>query len=405
MNTNDRTGPGEADPRLSDADASALDALVEHGGDSTRVSPGLRERAQRIERLLRVLDWGGTVARGGEVDRTLEAVRTAGAAAPRLSGADAEALDAWMFAGQEASHVPASLRARVQRAESIGRAIRGGVPFAREEREGLVSRTLARVRVSIESEQDRFVAPSSRGRFGLRDLLSVAAMLMLGASVLWPAMSSIRESGRRAACLANMRGVGGAFAWYAGDNRDALPMASAGFGGGTWWGVGGGPARSNSANLYALAKGRYVELASLACPGNPLSPTVERSPDDTDWRTIDEISYSYRVMVRPEARHATVSGPVVLLADRSPVILRAVRGELINPFESSPNHHSRGQHGLNSAGSAVWLTSPVLESGDNIWLPRPVERLIDDAVRRSRRLAPLRGTESPADTTDSFVGP
>jgi hypothetical protein len=74
------------------------------------------------------------------------------------------------------------------------------------------------------------------------------------------------------------------------------------------------------------------------------------------------------------------------------------------PFEPSPNHRGQGQHALFADGSVRWLETPVLPSGDNIWLPKPIEMLIDLAAKR-QGLEPLRGTEAPADRTDSFVGP
>jgi hypothetical protein len=50
------------------------------------------------------------------------------------------------------------------------------------------------------------------------------------------------------------------------------------------------------------------------------------------------------------------------------------------------------------------MESPVLASGDNIWLPKPIEIMIDVVSRRAG-IEPLQGTEAPADRQDSFVGP
>ena len=92
------------------------------------------------------------------------------------------------------------------------------------------------------------------------------------------------------------------------------------------------------------------------------------------------------------------------MSDRSPVVLRTVRGIAIDPRENSPNHAGRGQQVLLSDGSAFWLTTPMVTSRDNLWLPRPIE----DAIRRLRGQAPpdtLSGHESPASLQDAFVGP
>jgi len=201
-----------------------------------------------------------------------------------------------------------------------------------------------------------------------------------------------------------MRAVASALGGYSLDQDGMLPMATAGFGGGTWWNVGRGPKHSNSANLYTLPREKYLDLAYLACPGNPNAPTRATSSEATDWGNLKEISYSYRVMARPEKALWGSPANLVIVSDRSPVILRAVRHQKIYPFESSPNHRQRGQYVLRADGSSQWLTSPVLPSGDNIWLPKPIEILINMAAKRAG-IAPLKGTEAPAGRQDSFVGP
>eukprot|EP01025_Chloroclados_australasicus_P052924 TRINITY_DN61896_c0_g1_i1.p4 TRINITY_DN61896_c0_g1~~TRINITY_DN61896_c0_g1_i1.p4 ORF type:complete len:101 (+),score=21.64 TRINITY_DN61896_c0_g1_i1:58-360(+) len=79
---------------------------------------------------------------------------------------------------------------------------------------------------------------------------------------------------------------------YAG-NYGALPQASASLAGNPWWEVGENPAHSNSANLFTLARDRFVELAQLASPTNPQAPTSVTGEDATDWGSLDEVSYSY----------------------------------------------------------------------------------------------------------------
>jgi hypothetical protein len=94
----------------------------------------------------------------------------------------------------------------------------------------------------------------------------------------------------------------------------------------------------------------------------------------------------------------------VVLADRSPVVIRILRGQPVNPSASSVNHRSAGQHVLFNDGSTAWITTPVLENGDNIWLPRSIERQIDEILRQHGR-RPLSGTETPEDANDVFLGP
>ncbi|MBL4808680.1 MAG: hypothetical protein JKY43_01310, partial [Phycisphaerales bacterium] len=118
----------------------------------------------------------------------------------------------------------------------------------------------------------------------------------------------------------------------------------------------------------------------------------------------DEISYSYRIMVSGGMK---VHGPkqpvrVVLLADRSPVIRRIVNGQPVRPEENTPNHDRMGQHVLGLDGSSVWHRDPVLDQGDNLWLPRAIERVIYQA---RDRMGIIEGNELPSGPTDAFVGP
>lgn len=125
-------------------------------------------------------------------------------------------------------------------------------------------------------------------------------------------------------------------------------------------------------------------------------------PDAKDWSSLEEISFSYQILPgsrRP--RHMLPSGSI-LVTDRSPVILRAARNEPIIPEANSPNHRGEGQHVLRLDGSVTWHKAPVLEGGDNLWLPRAIENLLH-TVRS--RVGLVDGDEFPDSPEDAFVGP
>ncbi len=405
-------------PTLSAQDIEALDALIEAEMDTERLSEPIRSRAIHLAGLLGLLGTGSIEGKKARISRVLGAMASPGAMASRqrshdghshptndveLSLNDAEALDAWVLAGFDAKHVPASLRSRARAHESLAALVRQGGPVASDiERSDLIERTIAAIAQPAEADDEsyKFVGPSGRNRWA--DILSVAAMMLIAVSILWPVLGSVRSNNRQTVCASNMRGVALAMGSYANDQNEMLPMATAGFGGGTWWNVGSD--HSNSANLYTLAREHYLGLDSMACPGNPQAVAAPRSPEARDWANLEEISYSYRVMAKPEQALWGSPAQLVIIADRSPVVLRAVRGQVIYPLESSPNHRGQGQHGLFADGSARWLETPMLDSGDNIWLPKPIEFLIDMAARK-HGLDPLLGTEAPADRQDSFVGP
>ena len=203
-----------------------------------------------------------------------------------------------------------------------------------------------------------------------------------------------------------MATAGTAFGAYAGSNRDLLPMATAGFGTGsnsTWMDVGSTPERSNSSNLYVLVRTNHTTLVDLACPTNP-DALLESSGVEQDWRSIDEVSYSYRIMPPGGMKAYDADHPVrvVLLSDRSPVTRRIVAGQSVIPEENTPNHDHQGQHVLGLDGSSVWHTDPVLDQGDNLWFPRQIEQVIFQA---RDRLGIIKGNELPDGPTDAFVGP
>lgn len=384
---------------LSPADADALDALVDAGFDPESLDPAIRPRARRVLQVLGLVE-SPAMASASLVDQTL--VRAGAASRPidaRLTDADADALDSWMMEGHDSSRTPSALRQRASVHDSIATLLTASDATASDD---LVERTLGRVQRSIDDQEERLVVPRSRFRMSLADLISVAAVLLIATSALWPVMSSVRQYNERMACASNLGLTSMAMGMYSSDNQDALPIATAGFGGGSWWNVGRGPGQSNSANLFKLTKDGYQAIEHLACPGNEHAATMAEHVGDDDWRDLNQVSYSYQIM---SDNRPNWSGPrAVILSDRSPVVLRAVRGEKINPLENSPNHDGKGQHVLYNDGTTGWLASPETDSGDNVWLPRSIEQVLDHVTGRSR-LDPLKGTELPMEATDAFVGP
>jgi hypothetical protein len=403
---------------LDPADAAALEALMEAGLDAASISgpESLRARAGRIEKLLGLLGSSAS-ADPALADVTLARVLQARQQSLGISGHplwsepalcvdDEEALDAWVMAGYDVSRVPSVLRERAQRHEALARLVAPISPAPRQafDSELLIDQTLAAVQAEIDRQSVGLVLEPAPRRSGLRlaDIVSVAAVLLIGSAVLFPVMTAMREQSRRAVCNEHLAMTATAMGLYSSSYRDSLPIATASLGAGRWWDV-GKPQHSNSANLYTLARAGFVELSTLSCPGNPEAPTAIISKDAHDWRHLSEISYSYQIMLGPERPSWNHGGRAVVLTDRSPVVLRAVRGEMMNPWANAPNHRGAGQHVLFNDGSTAWLRTPVLENGDNIWLPRAWEIHLEQMTGRNVR--PLSGTEIPDAADDAFVGP
>lgn len=392
----------DGESRLSEADARAVDRWID--GESPANS-----REQRLDALLGLLNAESAISADSTLtDLTmLRVLRASGSgvssdaaeAQPELNPMDAEALDAWMLAGGAVDRVPAPLRERAERLHDMATLVsQGPEPQASSD---LVDKLMTRV-AATPAQQRPDPQPEIAGRIRLADLMSIAAVLVVGVSVIWPMLSSMREAHYRTVSSARMAAVGNGMAAYAG-SYGALPQASASLAGNPWWEVGQNPAHSNSANLFTLARDRFVELAQLASPTNPQAPTSVTGEDATDWGSLDEVSYSYLNMFGRGGRDGGASlltPQSAVLADRSPIVPPSKRGEAARADANSTNFAGRGQHVLFGDGRVMWLTSPVLENGDNIWLPAVVER---DLERDGR--ATLRGRETADGPQDAFLVP
>lgn len=411
-------GPADPDvPDLTQADGAALDALINSGWNADAANPRSAHIASFLSMLAPPPSAVGTddalidltLARVARARRAEAATQVGpGAEVLALSPDDEDAVEQYIASGFSIASVSASYRARAQRADDLLRTLDLPAPDAAD-REALVAGTLNVVQRAVEKQERRMVldpAESAPGRgFRFADLVSVAALILIGTAVIGPMVGSVRAFGQRLACTAGFGELAGAFGQYTHDFRDTLPMATASIAGRPWWNV-GNPEESNSANLYTLARTNYTKAERLACPTNDRSRRCSKRSGESDWHCIDEVSYSYQnLFARARPKWHEGRARVAILVDRSPVVLLSARKASIDPFSNSPNHGRAGQNALFNDGSVTWLSSPVLDNGDNIWLPRVVERAIADRACRSRKADPLRGTESPECAEDTFVGP
>jgi hypothetical protein len=415
---------------------AALDALIEAGWNAERVDPALREHARKLQALFRAIDaqsanaaTAGAADKATLIDVTMARVlrarslsvsdaTPATAVAPlslpsplsraaRLAPMDEEAADAWVRADFRADRVPSDLRDRVARHAGLADLLAAGLSATSStaQRHDLIDRTMRAVTHAAPVASD--VIPISRGRsFGrvrLADLATAAAAVIVLGAVLWPMISAFRGSAMRTACQANMAMLATGMSSYAESSQDSLPVATASFGDARWWDV--GRLTSNSANLFKLYRDGFVASDALACPGNPnaCSPKAALPADASDWQKIEQVSYSMQILRGPDRPNWVTSERRPIMADRSPVVLASLHRRAISPEASSPNHGGYGQFLLMSDGSAEWRDSPVLDNGDNIWLPRLVENVIR-VMRNQASPEILKGTEVPG-KNDAFFGP
>ncbi len=382
--------------RLSPADTDALDALVDAEFELDRVPPFLRARAERIAALLGLLDV--------PLEHAEPAVQTIGdvavVAETELAPADARALDDLVDAGWTASKVGATNVSRAGHMSSILSLL--DTPSAMEKEidgDALIDATLLRIQRSQRAIESPIAKRRLNGfRIRMADLATAAAVMLLATAILWPMLTGIRRDNIRTMNAGRLASAGLGFSLYANDHKGHLPASNNSLAGRapgvTWWNV-GEPRQSHSANLFVLVKDGYASLEDLASPSNPQAPIRLDIEELEDWRSPEEVSYSYQLLGPGETRWTTPSRQVVL-ADRSPVIQLARQGYVVDPTMNSLSHRGLGQHVLFNDRSVQWLESPVTSWGDNIWLPRSLER---------RLKATLQGVELPDGEDDAFVGP
>ena len=231
--------------------------------------------------------------------------------------------------------------------------------------DALVDATLARIdqyerRMSVQSAAADHVDAqdiSGRRRIHLPDFVSVAAVILIGASIFWPVMTNLQQRRIDTGCANNLRLMSYAFSRYGNDYDGAMPVASL-FS--SW-----NPLARNLINLAPLVTADYCERGDLQCPGHE------------DANFIGD-SYSYLWPV-PGRRLIWGGGKVTMLvlADRNRLIDAIYQAEgRISPLSNSLNHGGRGQNALSTDGAYVWLDQPTV-GGDNIWLPKGASSLHD----------------------------
>jgi len=267
----------------------------------------------------------------------------------------------------------------------------------------LVRRTLGRIRQHQAVDPD-VAKLHAQGRgvdtpIRLREILAVAAMLVIGASVILPMLAKTRSDAMRVACRANMATVSKAFAQYAADYAGMMPRGRI-VPDSNWYHVGWTryewqPIKANSANLYLLVRGRYVEPDTLACPANEAAPRV-MTADVRDWPTASAVSYSYQNQFAPTSIRLSDDPRMAILADKNPRFETSDGMTLTYrksmPMALSSQTHGRfGQNVLSAGGGVLWLLYPRMANGDHIFVADGVED--------------YQGNETPSGRGDAFLVP
>jgi hypothetical protein len=222
--------------------------------------------------------------------------------------------------------------------------------------DSLVHATLARVDRCEEQRASRMAFRDAaesdeltvRRRFRMPDFISIAAVILIAASIAWPVGTHLHRQSIDRGCATNLRRMAVAFDQYAGDFSGAVPIAQAGVFS-NW-----NPTRHNAINLSPLLQGGYCDRGHLRCPGHE-QPSGE--------------SYSYQWQQPGHTRIWGRDNQSLMLSDRNPHVDAARVGQWMPALTVSYNHGGRGQWVLATDGATKWIVLPLYRKNDNIWLP------------------------------------
>lgn len=235
---------------------------------------------------------------------------------------------------------------------------------------------------------------------GLRDMIAVAAMVVLAVGLGVPSLLHMRERGQRIACAQNMARIGQAVGSYTTQFNDDLPFA--GWTDHSSWRPRSEPGVEvvpNRRHLYPLVAAGFLPTQVFVCPsGHDVAMPASQIRTHNDFLESRNISYASQNMagVRP----ARAAGPsVVFLADDNPLFddgtpllsEAAARLGLADPAKGNSRAHGGvGQNVLRLDGRSEWATHPAVGAGgDNIWTLQGVEI--------------YSGREGPRSATDSHL--
>lgn len=268
--------------------------------------------------------------------------------------------------------------------------------------DGLCQRICAAVRAApspLQLHQSAALLESAAGgaalRFhSLREIVAVAAMIVLAVGVGIPGLLHMRERNQRIGCSWNLAQVGRGMQAYAGANQDHLPTV--GWTTASSWRPSSDAASvlvPNRRHLFPLVRSSFVAPGLFVCPAtNDVPMQASDVAMHDDFLESRNVSYANQNMAGVQPSAAAPS-ELPILGDDNPLFRGGVPllDQLVGrgPDEvNSAAHARRGQNVLTLDGRVKWLTAPTGGiAGDNIWT-------LDGVQIYTGREGPLRVTDS-----------
>lgn len=221
----------------------------------------------------------------------------------------------------------------------------------------LVHATMARIDQYEHQQSQRMRMPAAttvdparqRGlRMSIRlpDLVSVAAMFLIGASILIPILNNLHKKNIELRTRSNLDYVNLAVNSYASDYNGRVPMAQAGLD--SMWNT-----FTQTLNLTPLVEGEYCQISS---PDRP-------APTTADGR-----------------REFGRNNLVLLLSDRNPLIESIRHNRLPGPLNVNQIYEPLSDRLLSPNGAILWLSDPqpMVDRNATRWRPYGVLWLRDE---------------------------
>ena len=258
----------------------------------------------------------------------------------------------------------------------------------------------------LTAEQARTVRISPLRNFG--DLVAVAAVVMLVASVLVPTLGHARQLYWEHKCRLNLGSVFQGLHSYMADYDDCMPAVPRDPGD-PWWKVGyqGRENYSNTRPVWLLVRKQYVDPKRFNCPARRVTRVrLDNMQVElyNDFPSKSHISFSFRLCCETRDR-AKFTRRQVVMADMNPLSekmpddhdqpFRIELSEEILNFNSA-NHNRRGQNVMFCDGSVEFTKNRLVGDAQDDDIFSLTEMQCGDEVT---------GCETPSNSDDAFLVP
>jgi hypothetical protein len=240
-------------------------------------------------------------------------------------------------------------------------------------------------------------ATAGRPFLSMRDLVGLAAAILIFAGIFVPGYRSARQASQRIACANNLRAIGNGYASYAEIHGNQWPYAGAAPPGASWIRTENPhvPRASNSRHVWTLLRDGLTPAQAFTCPSRagdvPLRADVVHDFDD--FPSPLNNSYSTNMIIRP-LRKGDFGEHTPLAADLTPLVDSERR--LIRADNASTNSHSHGT----SRGQNVLRANISVR-----FFKRPNVGIGNDDIYRLVGVQKYTGHEQPRSPSDAFLIP